>query len=292
MPLIQETDAEYHARTEISNSWLGDMEPPYRFFQKHLASEPVVVPSTPSQIEGAAMHMMLLEPDQFSERFVIEPKGTERRSKKGKQAWADFLDEKRWYEAIYGTGERSVITQSQADKCARRAEAVFDHPYAAELLRSAGLHELTVLFDYPKTDIKCRGRIDKLLINRRAIVDIKGAKDASPWGFQRAVTNYEYHRQAMWYGGALEASGDPRCAGASDWPFFWIAIEPQPPHCVGVYTMDEKQRKRGRELYETAFETMLLCAKHEDWPHYTRDAEILHLPPWAYTDFEATEVIG
>ena len=176
------------------------------------------------------------------------------------------------------------------------ALAAFKHPYAATLLRKKGLNETTVLFEYsadgPAKGMKCRSRIDKIIPGDGIIVDIKTAQDASPKGFQRAVVKYNYHRQAMFYRDALGVCGAKGYEGAADWPWVWIVIESSAPYCVGVYALEPLAEDRGRELHQLAMFTLANCIHDDTWPHYTNEAEILRLPPWAYKDYDTTEVIA
>ena len=289
MGLTQETDAQYHARTEISNSMLGDIDPPYRYHARYVAAELVPRVSTTAMDEGAATHMLMLEPDQFKDRFAIKEK-VDGRSKAGKE-----------YNAVFAAENegKTILTTEQLAKCEAMANAAFNHEAAAELLRKPGINEATVLFNYPAkgmaNGMACRSRIDKIIPGDGAadgiIIDIKTAKSASPNGFQRAIINYNYHQQAMFYRDGLAACGEPGYEGAADWPFVWIVVESSAPYCVGVYTMDDEPAQRGRELHQQAISTLAACLKENHWPQYTNGIEILHLPPWAYTDYDATEVI-
>lgn len=286
MPVIQETDAVYHARKEISNSMLGDLDPPYRYYSKYIATEKTPRESTPAMDEGAATHMLMLEPEQFTDRFAIKDK-VDGRTKVGKEYNGAF--------AADNIG-KTILTTDQFAKCEAMALAAFSHAGAAELLRRPGLHESTVLFDYPEGPAEgtpCRGRIDKIILaDNPIILDIKTAQSASPKGFQRAVLNYNYHKQAMFYKDGLEECGDPRFAGASSWPHVWIVIESSAPHCIACYTMDDPQADRGRELHQLGMFTLGNCLKQNEWPHYTDGIEILPLLPWGYKDYDTTEVIA
>ena len=290
MPLIQETDAQYHSRKDISNSMLGDMDPPFRFHAKYLAEEPTPRVSTSAMDEGAATHMLMLEPDQFNARFAIKEK-VDGRTKTGRE-----------YNAVFAAENegKTIITTEQFAKCEAVANAAFNHEAAADLLRKPGLNEATVLFNYAAkgsaNGLRCRSRIDKIIPGDGAddgiIVDIKTAQSASPDGFQRAILKYNYHQQAMFYRDALGSCGVTGYEGAADWPFVWIVVESSAPHCVGVYTMDDVPAQRGRELHQQAMSTLSRCLQEDHWPQYTNGIEILHLPPWAYTDYDATEVIA
>ena len=282
MPLIQEPDAKYHARKEISNSMLGKLDPPYRFYAHHEAENPIETKQTDAKDEGAAMHMMLLQPGDFDDRFAVAP-DVDRRTKIGKLAWADFVLE---------NAGKTVIKKAQFDRCADMAEAVFREPTAADLLRRAGLHETTVLWHDDRHDLDCRARLDKIIPADGILIDIKRSRSAAPRGFQRAIVDYSYHRQAMYYCDGLAQSGEKQYEGARDWPFVWIVIEPEPPYCVGLYTMDDDQRERGRFLYNAGLLSITNCRQANHWPHYTNGVEVLHLPEWAYKDFDPTEVIA
>lgn len=292
MPLIQQPDALYHARWEISNSMLSELNPPYRFYKTFVDVEPDATPKeqTPAQILGTVVHMLMLEPEAFDTRYVIAKK-FDRRTNAGKEAAAKFEAE--------NIG-KTIVDEETFAKAEAMAHAAFNHAAAAELLRMPGMNEVTVTFDYPHDGpakgFKCRGRLDKIVPPTKeqdgCIIDIKTAADASPEGFRRAITNFKYHKQAMFYRDGLAASGKKGYEGAADWPFFWIVVESKAPFCVGVYTMDDLQVQRGRQLYQTDMLCLGNCLKENKWPQYTDGIETILLPPWAYSDFEPTEAIG
>ena len=285
MPLLQEPDAVYHARTEISNSMMSKLDPPYRFYSHFEAEKKIETETTEAMIVGRAMHMMLLQPDEFKKHFAVWTGGA-RQSKKAKEAYADLVLE---------NPNKEIITQAQFDKCEAMANALFSQPTAAEMLRRPGLHETTILWTNGEGDnaLACRGRADKIIVDSepQTLLDPKTTEDASPWAFQKSIVKYGYHKQAMYYLDGLAASGDPRFAGAADWPFVWPVVEKKPPHCVALYTMDDEQRERGRILYNADLNMIRHCRKTGVWPHYTKNTEILKLPDWAYIDYDPTEVI-
>src|SRR5262249_17341765 len=94
--------------------------------------------STPAQALGNAVHAAVLEPDRFAADYVVAPDFGPRNVNPGKAQW------KAW-EAEH-TSE-AILSATDGEVCRGVSAAVWAHPVMAELLRSKGAREVSLLWD-------------------------------------------------------------------------------------------------------------------------------------------------
>ena len=201
----QMTMAEYRAAKGISKSDLDLIHRSPAHYQEHKLNptEP-----TAAMVWGSMFHSLLLEPDVFAATYAVMPDGIDRRTKEGKQAWAD------WQAANEGKTpvDRPTLTELVAMR---------DSVYGCERAKNAltgGVAEQSLFWD---NVIPCKARPD--YTKPGLLVDIKTCADARPEAFSKACWNFRYHVQAAWYGaGYRQVTGD-------DCEFLFVAIEKTAP---------------------------------------------------------------
>jgi hypothetical protein len=117
-----------------------------------------------AMLVGEALHCWLLERPTFDVRFLIADV-PDRRTKQGKAE----------YEALVELADgRSILSQEQAQAVRGMARRISMHPHARSLRDTAGHTETVIVWDDP-SGIKCKARLDKiiLLADAATIVDIK-----------------------------------------------------------------------------------------------------------------------
>lgn len=219
---------------------------------------------TAAQALGTLTHLAVLEWDEYQRSVRVAPEA-DRRTKAGKEALAAF-------ESECEANSWTVATPEQDAKARAMREAVMAQPFARALFAD-GHAEVTLRWRIGGAD--CKARPDWLCAGHDVIVDLKTAIDASPAAFAKASGNFKYHLQAAWYTDAAEWVG----LGAR--AFVFIAVEPEPPHGVGLYKLDDGAIHAGRVRYQRALETYLGCKRTGDWPGYARDIQTIELPRWA-----------
>ena len=221
-------------------------------------------PPTPAMTFGTAVHTCVLEPDRFSEEFVVAEK-FDRRTKEGKEAAARFE------EATQG---KTLITPDELATLSRVRAAVLAHPGAAQLLQQ-GEAELSAFWTDSATGMACRCRPD--WFNGTAIVDLKSCVDASSRGFSRAIANFGYDVQAAFYVDGI------RSVTGRELPFLFVAVEKEAPHAVAVYRADPEILDIGRKKYQAALQLLKWCQESGTWPAYqpAGEVELISLPRWA-----------
>ncbi|EGZ4502565.1 exonuclease VIII, partial [Salmonella enterica subsp. enterica serovar Cerro] len=143
----------YHAGPGVSKSQLDDIAdtPAIYLWRKNA---PVDTEKTKSLDTGTAFHCRVLEPEEFSKRFIIAQEFN-RRTSAGKEEEKTFLEE------CARTG-RTVLTAEEGRKIELMYQSVMALPLGQWLVESAGYAESSVYWEDPETGILCRCRPDKI----------------------------------------------------------------------------------------------------------------------------------
>ncbi|WP_170210768.1 PD-(D/E)XK nuclease-like domain-containing protein [Tepidiphilus succinatimandens] len=257
---------QYHSHSAVGHSALVRIMRSPAHYREYVTNPPE---PTPAMVLGTAFHAALLEPDRFSQSFVVAPK-FDRRTKEGKaaaEAW----------EA--GNAGKTALTAEQMVAIQQMVTSVISHAGAAKLL-SNGLAEMSGLWSDHETGIECKCRPDFLAITGETItgiVDVKTTSDASADGFARAIATLGYDTQAAFYQDGLKA-----LTGRTI-PFYFIAVEKEAPYAVAAYKASDEMIEVGRAKYRAALQLLKWCRENESWPGYQPGGEIetINLPRWA-----------
>jgi hypothetical protein len=218
---------------------------------------------------GQLTHCAILEPDRFARDMVVAPDFGDCRLKANKAA------RDAWRCANVG---REAISQRDLDEVKALRDAFYDHPVAKQMLIAPGENELTVVWDDP-TGVRCKARIDRYCFWDRwnTIVDVKTARDASPWAYSAEMHKRGYHQQLAFYRRGLEM-----IEGEQHRPCFMIVLEKAPvPDCV-IYELGKEELAMGARDVEAALQTYAECRKQGRWPGYDTAIQPLKLPAYAY----------
>lgn len=207
---------------------------------------------TPAMVLGSALHCLVLEPDEYSKRYITAPK-FDRRTKAGKEqaeAWELAADGK---THITADQEQAAMAMSSAIRC---------HSLAYRLLQNTR-HEQEyegTIYGFP-----FRGIADA--VGGNTVIDLKTCQDASPDGFRRSASNLDYHLQAAIY---------TLLTGCDN--FYWIAVESAAPYNVAVYQPTQDSLSAAAEYLHQLIE------RFREWDGqpvgYGENIYELDLPPW------------
>ena len=228
--------------------------------------------ASPSMALGTAAHMAILEPERFTEAYVVY-EGTRR----GK-AWEAFQEANEY---------RGILTISEyADVCGMR-DALRSHPAAARYLEH-GEAEVTLQWTDPATGRAMKGRVDWLtqIDGQTVLVDLKTTRDSSPRKFGADAYKLGYHIQFSlytdgWYHLTRET---PR--------FVVLAAESKAPYEPAVYDVPEDILMQGHEEYMGLLDLLKTCEDAKTWPPRSQEEMPLTLPAWALSDDEDLSDIG
>jgi exodeoxyribonuclease VIII len=254
---------EYRAITACNWSSLKHMSKSPAHYQEALQNPPT---QSPALLLGSALHTLALEPNFFPERYAVVPPGIDRRTKAGREAFAEF-------EA--SAAGKAILTPDQDNTVRQMAAAVLRHPTASRLLSMCGQRELSVGWTDEETGTPCKCRIDAYSKGNGLVVDLKSSDDGSPAAFARTCAKYGYHGQSSFYLDGLQA------AGAYATQFLFVVVEKNPPYAVAVYLCDEPMIDAGRLKYQECLRLHAECSAADNWPGYPEEVQPLSLPSWA-----------
>ncbi|HEI2837618.1 TPA: exodeoxyribonuclease VIII, partial [Escherichia coli] len=162
------SNENYHAGPGVSKSQLDDIaDTPALYLWRKNA--PVDTTKTNTLDLGTAFHCRVLEPEEFSNRFIVAPEFN-RRTNAGKEEEKAFLME------CASTG-KTVINAEEGRKIELMYQSVMALPLGQWLVESAGHAESSIYWEDPETGILCRCRPDKIIPEFHWIMDVKTTAD-------------------------------------------------------------------------------------------------------------------
>ena len=273
MIVLPESNEAYHANPAVSHSKLETFRRrPALYYKRYITKE--ITPEAPSAAFriGSAGHTMILEPNEWVNRYAIKPEGIDRRTKDGKERWAEFEME--------NLG-KTIIDEEEAAQVKEMASAVRNHPLASMLLQD-GQPELSWRTT-GKLALQCRTDWFNphgcdLSEGRGYVADIKTVEslNTGEYGnFERAVFNFGYHRQAGFYLPLIT-----EIIGRSLFDFFFIAVEKVEPFGVAVYKLTDDAIAIGQEETLTDLRRLVKCIETREWPNIEPTIRTLGVPSW------------
>ncbi|EAA7126811.1 exodeoxyribonuclease VIII [Salmonella enterica] len=253
----------YHAGPGVSKSQLDDIAdtPAIYLWRKNA---PVDTEKTKTLDTGTAFHCRILEPEEFSKRFIIAPEFN-RRTSAGKEEEKTFLEE------CARTG-RTVLTAEEGRKIELMYQSVMALPLGQWLVESAGYAESSVYWEDPETGILCRCRPDKIIPEFNWIMDVKTTADIQR--FRTAYYDYRYHVQDAFYSDGYRAQ-------FGEIPTFVFLVASTTAECgsypVEIFMMGEDAKLAGQREYRRNLQTLAECLNNDEWPAI----KTLSLPRWA-----------
>lgn len=257
---------QYHAHPAVGHSGLARIIRSPAHYQEYMSNPPE---PTLAMVLGTAFHAALLEPERFSQSFVLAPK-LDRRTKEGRAAAEAWVAE---------NAGKTPLTAEQMETIQQMVASVRNHAGAASLLAN-GMAEMSGFWSDHETGIECKCRPDFLAMAGETvtgIVDVKTCCDASADGFARAIATLGYDVQAAFYQDGLKALTGRTVT------FYFIAVEKEAPYAVAAYKASDEVIEIGRAKYRAALQLLRWCRENDRWPAYQPNGEVetINLPRWA-----------
>ncbi len=257
------SNENYHAGPGVSKSQLDDIaDTPALYLWRKNA--PVDTTKTKTLDLGTAFHCRVLEPEEFSNRFIVAPEFN-RRTNAGKEEEKAFLME------CASTG-KTVITAEEGRKIELMYQSVMALPLGQWLVESTGHAESSIYWEDPETGILCRCRPDKIIPEFHWIMDVKTTADIQR--FKTAYYDYRYHVQDAFYSDGYEAQFGVQ-------PTFVFLVASTTIECgrypVEIFMMGEEAKLAGQLEYHRNLRTLADCLNTDEWPAI----KTLSLPRWA-----------
>ncbi|HIB3793098.1 TPA: exodeoxyribonuclease VIII [Escherichia coli] len=256
------SNENYHAGPGVSKSQLDDIaDTPALYLWRKNA--PVDTTKTKTLDLGTAFHCRVLEPEEFSNRFIVAPEFN-RRTNAGKEEKAFLME-------CASTG-KTVITAEEGRKIELMYQRVMALPLGQWLVESAGHAESSIYWEDPETGILCRCRPDKIIPEFHWIMDVKTTADIQR--FKTAYYDYRYHVQDAFYSDGYEAQFGVL-------PTFVFLVASTTVECgrypVEIFMMGEEAKLAGQQEYHRNLRTLADCLNTDEWPAI----KTLSLPRWA-----------
>ena len=153
---------------------------------------------------------------------------------------------------------------------ARRQLEMYDEDPA---LLTDGLPEQTLLWQ--EGGVWCRARYDWIRTDLRAVDDLKTtAASADPRKWGRTMLTIGADLQAAFYLRGLKKAFDAEPV----WRF--IVQETFKPYALSVVTLSDDLLAHANRRVDQAIELWKRCLDDNHWPGYSRNPQVIDLPPW------------
>lgn len=277
----------YHAQPEVSKSGLDHINTsPAHFYALHLDPQRPAPRERAGQLEGNLAHCAVLEPNEFTKRYMTIPKDAPRRPTdaqwNAKKPSPDSVAAMEWWtEFNQRTNGATIITAEQYETAMRQAESVRALPEIRDAF-SSGKPEVSAFWIDEETGVSCRCRPD--FVNQWdatsvALLDLKTFSSAAPDEFRRQVARKRYHVQDAYY-----TDGYAAASGLDVLAFIFVAVETEWPFAASAMMLDGASREQGRADYQRNLRTYARCTETGEWPGYSKEIQLISLPNWAFQD--------
>lgn len=263
---------DYHAdKTAISKSGLDQLnQSPFIYYSRSLDPVRPPEPERAGQLEGNLAHCAVLEPDEFSKRYVVGPDVT-----RSTKVWKEFADS-------LAAGQVG-IKPDQYDTAMRQADSVRKLPDIREYL-SKGRSEVSARWVDMGTGVRCRCRPDHVSpvgSKTDVLLDLKTYSNAGPEEFGKQIARKAYHVQDAFY-----SDGYTVASGREVVQFIFIAVETEWPFAAAAYRLNAESREEGFNEYNRLLDIYEQCLRTNKWPGYGEQTREIELPPYAFATRE------
>ena len=282
---------DYHTWDALSSTRLKWMErsAAYCWWKMRYPSRP-----TAAMALGTASHYAVLEPGLFDARYVAAGQCEATVKSNGKPCVNSgiIMSGDRWFCGVHGKGidseedadTRTMLTRSEYARVSAVRDAVHRHPVASALLNRNDVHvEESIVWEHG--GLLCKGRPDAYT-DGGILIDLKITKDAHPHAIERFVAKMGTHRQLALYTEGLVTLGVPVQRQ------YIIAVEPEPPHEVGVYPAHAELIRAGDEHVRRLRARYAECRHAGFWPGYGTDQQSISVPAWLSREMFPEEFEG
>lgn len=249
-------NAEYHADTSaISASGLKlFMRSPAHYYAAYLDPNRIERSPTPAMRVGTATHCAILEPERFSAEYIALTEGLDRRTKEGKQAYADLLAT--GAELLTSDDMSLVVNMACAFRDNATSRALFDRKHVVEQSIFAEVN-----------GVACKCRPDFMTADGLMVMDVKTTSDASPESFGKSAWSLGYHIQAAFYRRVIQSA-----TGITP-EFIFGCVESDRPYLTAYYTVPQYLLDYADGVIDALLEQYAECLRSGIWHGYIAEIE-------------------
>jgi hypothetical protein len=260
--LIDESNAAYHSRTELSASMLKKFAESPRVFEANYITKTITSEPSAAMRLGTAIHAAVLEPGSFERDYIVCPAECSDKRTKAYKEW------------IAGNESKEVLSIEEAKRVIGCRDAAKGNAMARAILDSATHIEKSFSYTDFLSGVPCRVRFDALAGD--VVVDIKTVNDGSVAAFGNSVAGFGYHLQATHYIEGLRTLDPSR-----NWRFVFITLETQQPFRCRVFELSEESQLFAEGQRMALLEDYSRRLKSGDWSEVGEsEVTVLSLPNW------------
>lgn len=240
------------------------------------AMDGLIGKETPSTRFGSLVHTLVLEPDEFDKRYIMDPgpgpdfltaKGKEATNHRNTTAYEDWCKE-------HGLIVLTEDEKANADAC---ASSVRNHERAMELMAGDEVQREVTIVWRDRGDVLCKARIDILGDN---MADLKTT--ANVHEFERAIGNWDYDFQACFYRRGI------RILTGEEKEFAVIAAESEAPFEVRAAPFSTLDIDAQEDRIDRGLQEVRRCQLSDTWPG-AESPECWQVPDWKRKQIENAE---
>lgn len=259
MPIIRNTDEDYHRSEGVSKTGLWSLYTKTPFHYRHVVRKP----SQAFDI-GKAAHIAILEPERLEAAVMRGP--IDRRGNK----WKEAQDEADHFGRLLLTEKDHDMALAIRDTAA--ANATIRQMQSGEFMNETSAYHVD-----EETGVTVKCRPDIYNATHRLIGDVKNMADGSAQAFMRDAGKFGYHVQDALYTDVWSKGAEMEVDG-----FFFIVFEKSDPPMVACYELDAPSVEEGYAVYRAALARYVECREANDWPGYPSDIQRIGIKPWDY----------
>lgn len=267
VPHTELTSDQYHAeRVHISSSQLIHILRTPAHYQYHANNG--CVEETDLMRMGTAAHCVLLEPNEFKNRFVFAPRSYDKRK---------TADKGEICQIAQNYPGKTLLEPVEVATLEKLADGIRNHAQAQMLLSAPGRPENSIFWTDQLTGLNLKVRIDREVDvgPTGTMLEVKTTDDASKSAFARKVALMEYDVRAVMY-----ADGMQQAYGFTP-DIVWLVIERETGF-VTTYRPSPEMLHAARERYTNARIKLANAIATNSWPAYQtgETIETIHRLKW------------
>jgi hypothetical protein len=255
---------EYHASKALGSTQIRWFMKSPLYFKDKMSYPPQ---SSEAMDFGSAVHLAILQPEDFANTVVAKPE-CDRRTTKGKEIWAKFQEGLK-----PGT---LILDPDEIAAAARIANTVWHTDWWKEYQKTNPRSEVSCFATL--NGIACKARLDSCPMEGPIIVDIKTTVSAKRHTFEKSIWKYGYAIQAAFHMYVA------RECGLMKSEFILMAIEKSSPYDFQFFRLKPALIAKAMDEITDALERLAVCAAFDEWPGYPKIPHEVDLPAWASGD--------
>lgn len=245
----QMTNKEYRDYPAISRSDLWNFKKSPKHFKYAKENPPE---KTKALTFGGAAHKYVLEKDDFENEYAVAP-NIDKRTKAGKEAWAEFQA---------SVGDKEIISADDFEVIKEMDKAIDENEVARKLL--TGECEQSFFWTDADTGEECKVRPDCMTEweGKKYIVDYKTTDSCEDGHFEHSCRKFGYKFQAGMYREGVTLNT------FEEYGFAFVAQEKKPPYAVRVYICTDEFINQGLDQFRMFIGLYHDCKENDIWYGY------------------------